>query len=37
MADDLDRILQSTGGKSYFTRDSRVGDSVTGPIESRVK
>jgi hypothetical protein len=32
MTDDLDRLLQQTGGKSFFTRDSRVGDSVTGPI-----
>lgn len=34
MTDDLDRLLQQTGGKSFFTRDSRVGDSVTGPIVS---
>jgi hypothetical protein len=32
--DDLDRMLQQTGSKSYFNRDSRVGDSVTGPITS---
>jgi hypothetical protein len=32
MTDDLDRLLQQTGGKSFFTRDSKVGDSVTGPI-----
>lgn len=32
--DDLDRILNSGGGKSFFTRDSSVGDSVTGPIVS---
>jgi hypothetical protein len=34
MTDDLDRLLTQVGGKSYFTRDSRVGDSVTGPIVS---
>jgi hypothetical protein len=32
--DDLDRMLQQTGSKSYFNRESRVGDSVTGPITS---
>jgi hypothetical protein len=30
--DDLDRMLQQTGSKSFFNRDSRIGDSVTGPI-----
>jgi hypothetical protein len=34
MTDDLDRLLSQVGGKSFFTRDSRVGDSVTGPIVS---
>lgn len=34
MTDDLDRMLTPSGAKSYFTRESRVGDSVTGPIVS---
>jgi hypothetical protein len=30
--DDLDRLLKPAGVKSYFRRESRIGESVTGPI-----